>query len=279
MTGCGDADEIILGNETNETAENQTNTIGPPKAITEEASPTVAEPEPPVEEAPPPEEEPALPATFNILLNTINIQKPLYGDDEEYELRMILSKEQSQKIVAATLTYTPSCDEPSRMIITANDDLVAKEALVCGEGRVHDLPAMVFVEGPNTVLFRNKVDETYELTDVQIQFTYNDGATETLVAEDHVFEPGDDERKEVKDLAIVSVTNTVTRTFSLSEQQLHDDLYLEFDTVERAGDLLILLNDQVLFQGRPPSRGKTLLLPPETLDVGENELTFIGMTE
>lgn len=271
VTACGNDAEIVINdttiNDTNESVKEVV--VEPPEEIIVEPPVVEKEPEPSV----------TIPDKIEILLDNIDVLKNTYGASEEHELTMILSTTQYDKIVSGTLSFKPLCNEDIMLFASINDHLLYRDTPACEEVIEVPITKDDLETGPNSIEFKNDIKEAYELIDTVVTFTYADGTSEPLPADDHFFEPADSDLKSVKDLGIVSITNTVERVFTLTEEELNHELYVGFDALEREGDMLILLNDHVIYEGTPRSKGHEIVLPLEHLNVGKNTLLFIGIEE
>ncbi|MBN1274919.1 hypothetical protein JXA12_01330 [Candidatus Woesearchaeota archaeon] len=269
LTGCGEDQAGI--NETNETA-------APPVAANETTPEETALPKEQKEEEPLPA--PVSIDTLLLELRNLILYQVAYGDDEVYELRMIMSAEQHGSLEAATLAFNPECDEDVRMLITVNDKLVHNGDMDCYEDMSFPIDTGLFLEGQNVIALHAKVDKIFVLTDTILTLSYDDGTSEPLPAEDFFFRASDDkDERALRTLDSVLLTNTIERTFTLDEEDVAEDLYLELEAREQEGELVILLNGHQVYAGEPSRRGERVELPLELLEVGKNTLAFIGIAD
>ena len=280
LAACG-TDSLVQ----NMTAVNGTNNTGNQtgdEALAPDESADELEEQPVEEEEPVEQEQPEesfeAPETFDILLDGVSVMRAAYGEDEDHRMNLYLREAKHDSMASASLSYKAVCNENPRLLVTLNTHVVSAGPAACNDETVLDLEPGWFLEGQNVLRFRSDTDEIYELANIELSFTYEDGTTEDMPADSILFQPEDAGEKEVDDLSIVSMTNTVTRTFSLSEQERLHDLHVSFDARNRDGEVIVLLNDEVLFSGLPKKDGNKLTLPHELLE-GQNELVFIGLAE
>ncbi len=225
-----------------------------------------------------PEESFEAPETLDILLDDVSVMRAAYGEDEDHRMNLYLREAKYDGLESASLSYEAVCNEDPRLLVTLNTHVVSAGPAACNDETVLDLEPDWFLEGQNLLRFRSDTEEIYELADIALSFVYEDGTTEDMPADSILFRPEDAGEKEVDDLSIVSMTNTVTRKFSLNAQERLHDLHVSFDARNREGEVIVLLNGEELFSGLPKKEGNKLTLPHELLK-GKNELVFIGLAE
>ena len=260
----------VVDNVTLDEESDETQPATDEESAEEEASGTSSEEEP--------REDERLPEAFDVLLEDIGVTRSSYGEDEDHSLKLYIKEEQYERITSGKLSFKAVCNDDPRLLVTLNTHVVRSGPAPCNEEPVWKLEKDWFAEGRNVLRFRSDTREIYELADITLSFTYTDGSVEEMPADSVLFQPEDAGVKEVDDLSIVSMTNTVTRTFSLNEQERLHDLYVSFDAANREGDVIVMLNGERIFSGMPKKKGNRLTLPHELLE-DENELVFIGMAD
>lgn len=270
IAGCSSSDD--QHNQTNDTRSQTT----PEQPLAQEpaADQQTEEPPKPAKET----QEPDTPSleldAIEVEISSLKIKTVDYGEDEEYELRMILSQDQYNNLAAATIAFTPACTEEESMVILLNSKPFFTEILDCDRAYTVAIPLGDFVEGQNKLLFQSNVDETFLLKDITL--TLDHGETQTYPAEDFLFEPGGADAKTFRELDGIAFTNAIERTFKLTEEQLAKDLTFSFDVRENKGVLEIELNGETIYTEEDLEKDDyELELPKAYLQEGKNTLTFI----
>lgn len=210
---------------------------------------------------------------LSLSVTNLEIIVPTYGDDEQYELKMLLTATQYAQLHEAALRFNPRCEDPTNLAVRLNKQDVETLIAECNEEQTITLPLDDFVEGQNVITLLSDTEKTYELDDIALLLTDQTGAQETLETKSHLFKPEETEPATIKNLPDVTLSNAAEFTFTLAERQLGKDLHLAYTLDTDEGTLLVTLNDHNIDLDEGDNQ---LRLPKEYLIKGKNTLLFIG---
>ena len=214
----------------------------------------------------------------DLVLGDVELLQEGRGSEEGVNYRY--TRDEYNNLEKAVLKFTPDCSGIVPAVeIEVDDEIVWNQVPDCGE--VHEVPIFTSLldEGRHTIYFISDVDDDYVIDDITLVSTFEDDTTKEEDLFMIEFEPGTDDDEEFKNLNNVVITNYVEYEIELDDDEADQDLVLSFRGEDRDGDLVVLINDEQIYEGSVKKRENRITIPAAKLKDGRNYLTFVGVSE
>ncbi len=210
-------------------------------------------------------------------LDDVELLKSERGKDEDITVVKLVDEE-FDTMETATLRFLADCVDPGTLVIKLEGDEVYEREPPCNEPVEKNLELALFDYGRSTFTFTTLGDEDYKLEDIELYLTFLNGSNTTKDLFSISFTPSDADRETVRTLTDVRIQNYEEYEVSLTSEQAEDDLILAFDSQDREGLLVVLVNEEEVYSGEVQRHVNEITIPHQHLDKGENHITFIGVS-
>lgn len=170
------------------------------------------------------------------------------------------------------LYFTPDCREEPELQIFLNDNEVYDRLAECGEEVKVKLSNF---KDANTLRFSSVSSGDYSLDDLKIKKTLRDETFKMVGYNSLDFDESDRDQVDIEKFGEAEIKNFLEYRFDVDDR--NDDLRFRFNAPRRDGNVIILLNNDVIFEGRVKSTANIFRLERSDLKNGENEIRIIGI--